>query len=131
MQSPVALYEALATASDDKTRARLIAQAFEEFGARYPNLAEVATQGDVRESELRLQKEIEHSRAELNQKIEQLRAATEEKIERTRAELVERIEQLRGEVLAESQRLKVDLIKWLVPMMFGQIAVVAALVKIL
>jgi uncharacterized small protein (DUF1192 family) len=50
---------------------------------RYPHLPELATQGHVRESELRLQKEIEQVRAE---------------IERVRAELKLDIEQVRGEV---------------------------------
>lgn len=105
MVSSVALYEALTTAPDDRARARVIAEAFERLEERYPHLPELATQCDVRESELRLQKEIEQVRADL--KLD--------------------IAQLRGEV----ERTKLDLLKWLVPLMFAQVAVIAALVKLL
>ncbi|MBN2886596.1 MAG: DUF1640 domain-containing protein [Chromatiaceae bacterium] len=112
MTSVVALYEALTTAPDERTRARLIAEAFERLEDRYPHLPDLATQGHVRESELRLQKEIEQVRKE---------------IELVRAELKLDIEQVRGDVA----RLKIDLLKWLIPLMFGQVAAIAALVKLL
>jgi len=38
MTSAVQLYEALATAPDDKTRAKLIAEAIERLEKRYPHL---------------------------------------------------------------------------------------------
>jgi len=44
--------------------------------------------------------------------------------------VVKEIEQLRREVKTETQPVKVHLLKWLVPIMFGQVAVVAGLVKI-
>jgi hypothetical protein len=87
MSSSVALYEALSTAPDDRTRARVIAEAFERLEERYPHLPDLATQGHVRESELRLQKEIAH--------------------------------------------VKLDLLKWLVPLMFAQVVAIAAIVKLL
>ena len=87
MSSSVALYEALTTAPDDRTRARVIAEAFERLEERYPHLPDLATQGHVREAELRLQKEIAH--------------------------------------------VKLDLLKWLVPLMLAQVAAIAALVKLL
>jgi flagellar motility protein MotE (MotC chaperone) len=119
MTSSVALYEALTTAPDDRARARVIAEAFERLEERYPHLPELATQAHVRESELRLQKEIEQVRAE----IEQVRAALRE----SELRLLKEIEQVRGEVA----RTKVDLVKWIVPLMFAQIAAIAALVKLL
>jgi hypothetical protein len=61
--------------------------------------------GEAREAEGRLRKEIEQVRAEL--KLD--------------------IEHLRGDVA----RLKLDLLKWLVPLMFGQVLAIAALVKLL
>ena len=103
--SAVELYEALSSAPDDKARAKLIAEAFERLEERYPHLPDLATQGHLRETELRLQKEIEQLRGE------------------TRVQL----EQLRGEIA----RIKADLLKWLVPLMFAQVAVIAALVKLL
>jgi len=49
MTSVVALYDALTTAPDERTRARLIAEAFERLEERYPHLADLATKGHLRE----------------------------------------------------------------------------------
>ena len=123
MISSVALYEALTTAPDDRTRARVIAEAFERLEERYPHLPELATQAHVRESELRLQKEIEQVRAE----IEQVRA----EIERVRADLKRDTEQVRADLKLEIARSRNDLLKWLFPMLLAQVGVIAALVKLL
>jgi len=127
MSSVVELYEALSTAPDDRTRARVIAEAFERLEDRYPHLPELATQGHVRESELRLQKEIEQVQANLKLEIQQVRAELKLEIEQLRSELKLDIERVRGEVA----RVKIDLLKWLVPLMFAQVAAIAALVKLL
>jgi hypothetical protein len=127
MSSVVELYEALSTAPDDRTRARVIAEAFERLEDRYPHLPELATQGHVRESELRLQKEIEQVQANLKLEIEQVRAELKLEIEQLRSELKLDIERVRGDVA----RVKIDLLKWLVPLMFAQVAAIAALVKLL
>ncbi|EGV20537.1 CCDC90 family protein [Thiocapsa marina] len=145
MSSSVALYEALTTAPDDRTRARVIAEAFERLEERYPHLPDLATQGHVREAELRLQKEIEQVRADLRAtelrlqgEIEQVRAELKIDIEHLRAELKADIEQIRADLHATELRLqkeiahvKLDLLKWLVPLMFAQVAAIAALVKLL
>lgn len=94
MTSVVALYEALTSAPDERARARVIAEAFERLEDRDPHLPALATQGHVRESELRLQKGIK---------------------------------QVRGEIA----RTKMELLKWLVPLMLAQVAAIAALVKLL
>jgi len=118
MSSVVALYEALTSAPDERTRARVIAEAFERLEERYPHLPDLATQGhlretelrlhkDLRETELRLQKEIEQVRATLTLDIEQLRAQLTADIEQVRAELKLDIERVRGEVV----RTKLDLLK--------------------
>ncbi len=134
MTSVVALYDALTAAPDDRARARVIAEAFERLEERYPHLPDLATQGHVREAELRLQKEIAQVHAELKLDIEQVRSdlrATElslkKDIEQLRAELKLDIERVRGEVA----RTKIDLLKWIVPLMFAQVAAIAALVKLL
>ena len=134
MSSVVALYDALASAPDERTRARVIAEAFERLEERYPHLPDLATQGHVRETELRLQKEIEQVRAELRLDIEQLRGdlqATElrlkKEIEQVRAELKLDIERVRSEVA----HTKIDLLKWMVPLMLAQVGAIAALVKLL
>ncbi len=58
MSVALRLYEQLTEAGEDRTRAKAIADAFEQLEERYPNLKDVATEGHVRETELRLQKEI-------------------------------------------------------------------------
>ncbi|AFL75549.1 coiled-coil domain-containing protein [Thiocystis violascens] len=116
MSSVIALYEALASAPDDKTRAKVIAEAFERLEERYPHLPDLATQGHVRESELRLQKEIELVRADLKADIEQVRAELREtelrirkEIEQVRAELKADIEQVRADLRETELRLKKDI----------------------
>jgi vacuolar-type H+-ATPase subunit I/STV1 len=156
MTSVVALYDALTTAPDERTRARLIAEAFERLEERYPHLADLATKGHLRETELRLQKEIELVRADLETKVELVRAGLETKIEQVRADLAAKIEQVRADLRATELRLqkeiqevraelkldiervrgevvrtKIDLLKWIVPLMFAQVAAIAALVKLL
>jgi len=127
MGSVVALYEALASAQDERARARVIAEAFERLEERYPNLPELATQGHLREGELRLQKDIELVRAEL--KETELRLQKE--IAQVRADLTVQIEQLRGEVRTAIERSRNSLLLWLIPLMFAQVGAIAALVKLL
>lgn len=123
MSSVVALYDALTSAPDERSRARVIAEAFERLEDRYPHLPDLATQGHVRESELRLQEEIEQVRADL--RASELRLQKE--IEQIRAELKLDIERVRSQVA----RTKIDLLKWIVPLMFAQVAAIAALVKLI
>jgi hypothetical protein len=112
MTSGVALYEALTSAPDERTRARVIAEAFERLEERYPHLPDLVTQGHLRETELRLKKDIEQVRADLCE---------------TELRLLKEIEQVRAEIA----RPAVDMLKWMVPLMFGQVALIAALVKLL
>jgi len=65
--SVIDVYEQLLSAPDDKTRARIIATAFERLEDRYPELKDLATATGVRETELRLLKEIEQIRQETQQ----------------------------------------------------------------
>ncbi|NCC26954.1 MAG: DUF1640 domain-containing protein [Gammaproteobacteria bacterium] len=109
MRSVVELYEALASAPDERARARVIAEAFERLEERYPHLPELVTQDHLRESELRLTREIEQ----------------------VRADLTIRIEQLRGEVMAAIERSRNTLLLWLIPLLFAQVGAIAALVKLL
>ena len=134
----MALYEALASAQDERTRARVIAEAFEQIDARYPHLPDLVTQHHLRERELRLQKEIEQVRADLTLEIEQVRAELREtelrlqkEIAQVRTDLTLQIEQLRGEVKTEIERSRNSLLLWLIPLMFAQVGAIAALVKLL
>ncbi len=109
MGSVVELYEALASAPDERARARLIAAAFERLEERYPHLPDLVTHQQLRETELRLQKEIEQVRADLSLQIERLR----------------------GEVKTDIERSRNTLLMWLIPLMFAQVGALAALVKLL
>ena len=138
MGSVVALYEALTTAADERTRARVIAEAFESLEAHYPHLPDLVTQQHLRESELRLQKEIEQVRADLTLQIEQLRGEVKTEIEQLRGEIREvelrlqkEIAQVRADLTLQIERSRNSLLLWLVPLMFAQVGAIAALVKLL
>lgn len=64
--SVIDFYERLSSAPDDRTRARIIAEAFDELENRYPNLGDMATKRSLSETELRLKLEIEKVRADLS-----------------------------------------------------------------
>ena len=72
MSAALRLYEQLTEAKDDKTRARLIAEAFDALEARFPQRTDLATHGHVRESELRLQKEIKVIEGQIKETEERL-----------------------------------------------------------
>ncbi len=92
--SAVDLYDKLLRATDDQTRARILAEAFEALEERFPNLAETATRRDLSETELRLVKEIEQLRGEFAKETEQIRG----EIKETELRLVKQIEQVRAEL---------------------------------
>jgi flagellar motility protein MotE (MotC chaperone) len=73
MSAALELYAQLTEAPDEKTRARLIADAFDALEARFPHISDLATQGHVRESELRLQKEIKEVEARMTEMEGRLR----------------------------------------------------------
>lgn len=91
MSVALRLYEQLTEACEDKTRAKVIADAFEQLEERYPHLKEVATQGHLRERELRLPHEIREAESSLQREIGKVRLdikAFELKLAETKAELV-------------------------------------------
>jgi hypothetical protein len=114
MPSAIQLYDKLLAAPDDKTRARLIAEAFERLEERYPPIADLATQASVKETELRLLKEIETVRKEMREMEGKLRL----EIERVRKE----IETVRKEIAV----LKTDLIKWIIGLLIAQTGILIA-----
>ena len=107
--SVIELYEKLSSAPDDKTRARIIAEAFETLEERYPQLSDVATRQNLRETELRLLKEIEQVRANLSKEIEQVRADLSREIEQVRADTSREIEHVRGELKETELRLQKEI----------------------
>ena len=110
--SAIDVYEQLLSAPDDKTRARIIATAFERLEDRYPELKDLATATGVRETELRLLKEIEkirqetqQIRADMHKSEQQIQAnmhAMEQKISKE-------IEQIRADVLQTELRLQKEI----------------------
>jgi hypothetical protein len=141
MPSAIQLYDKLLAAPDDKTRARLIAEAFERLEERYPPIADLATQASVKETELRLLKEIETVRKEMREmegklrlEIEGVRKEIREvesglrlEIEGMRKEMREmegklRIETVRKEIAV----LKTDLIKWIIGLLIAQTGILIA-----
>jgi hypothetical protein len=132
MPSAIQLYDKLLAAPDDKTRARLIAEAFERLEERYPPIADLAIQASVKETELRLLKEIETVRKEMREMEGKLRL----EIEGVRKEMREmegklrlEIEGVRKEietVRKEIAVLKTDLIKWIIGLLIAQTGILVA-----
>lgn len=100
MTSVVEFYEQLASAPDEKTRARLIAEAFERMEERYPKVRDLATQSGLRESELRPQKEIEQVR--------------------------KGIAEAEGRVRVEIEQVRSGILRWVVGLLAGQTVVILA-----
>ncbi len=99
------LYEQLTDAGEDKARARLIAEAFEALESRYPQLSDVATQGNLRETELRLQKEIKEVEGKLQREIKEVEGKLRLEIEAVRLE----IKEVEGRLQKEIRELEVRL----------------------
>ncbi|MDM7480980.1 MAG: hypothetical protein P3W96_003045 [Halomonas sp.] len=99
------LYEQLTDAGEDKARARLIAEAFEALESRYPQLSEVATQANLRETELKLQKEIKEVEGRLQKEIKEVEGRLQKEIESVRLEIKEVEGKLRLEI--EAVRLEI------------------------
>jgi len=126
MSAALRLYEQLTEAKDDKTRARLIAEAFDELETRFPQLGDLATQGHVRESELRLQKEIELVRKE----IKEVEGRLLKEIKELEGRLLKEIAQIRVEAKALEVRLTQSIHRqtlWIV----GSVGAIVGLVRVL
>ncbi|MCG5495951.1 CCDC90 family protein [Ectothiorhodospira variabilis] len=124
MTSVIELYEQLSSAPDDKTRARLIAEAFEQMEQRYSEVTDLATGAALRETELRLQKEIEQLRGEVKKDIEKLRGDVQKDIEKLRGEVKKDVAEVRGDI-AQS---KIETIKWTVAWTGGLLLAQATLI---
>ncbi len=105
----VRLYDDLAQARDDRERARLIAEAFEKLEERYPELKEVATQGQLRETELRLQKEIKEVEAKLQKEIKEVEARLQKDIREVEAKLLREIKDVEAKLMKEIKEVEVRL----------------------
>ncbi len=122
------LYDSLLDAKDDRTRAKIIASAFESLEDRYPELRDMATASGVRETELRLQKEIEQMRADLSKDIAQVRADLSKDIAQVRADLSKDIEQMRIELIQKIASSNVKMLFWTAGLLFAQLFAVVAVI---
>jgi len=123
MGSAVELYEKLASAPDEKTRARLIAEAFERMEERYPEITDPDTRTQLSETELRLQKEIEQIRADMHE--------MDARIHEMDGRLTKEIEQVRAEFKTDIAQAKVETIKWTGGFLLIQLALLGALIKLI
>ena len=122
--SALHIYEQLTDAPDDKTRARIIAEAIGQLEDRYPQLREVATQSQLRETELRLQKEIKEVEANLQKGIQQTRleikeveASLQKEIKEVEARLSKEIHLLDLKIAENTSKIaetKAELVRWVV-----------------
>ncbi len=104
--SALHIYEQLTDAPDDKTRARIIAEAIGQLEDRYPQLKEVATQPQLRETELRLQKEIKETELRLQKEIKEVEARLSKEIHLLDLKIAENTTKI-----AET---KAELVRWVV-----------------
>ena len=153
--SVIDLYDRLANAPDERTRAKVIAEAFEMLEARYPHLPDLATRQHLSETELKLSKEIEQVRLateqvrlDLTKEIEQVRLDLTKEIEQVRLEteqvrreikevelkLSKEIEQVRldltkeiKQVRLETERVRAGLLKWSFMFWLTQFAAILAI----
>ena len=107
------LYDSLLEAKDDRTRAKIIAGAFESLEDRYPELKDMATASGVRQTELRLQKEIEQVRANLSKDIEQVRL---------------RIEEVRADLSKQIATGNIKMLFWTAGLLFAQLITIVAVI---
>ena len=101
MSVALRVYEQLTEAGEDKTRAKVIADAFEQLEERYPHLKEVATHGHVRESELRLQKEIKETEGKLQKEIKEVEGRLQKEIKEVEGRLQKEIREVEGKLQME------------------------------
>jgi hypothetical protein len=136
MSAALRLYEQLTEATDDKTRARLIAEAFDALEARFPQIGELATQGHVREGELRLQKEIKEVEGRLQKEIREVEGRLQQDIKALDLKIAEVEGRLRKEleqIRLETKQVEVNLLRamnaqtrWLL----GGLAVLGVVLKL-
>jgi hypothetical protein len=127
------IYERLAQATDDRTRARIIAEASGALEDRYPQLSDLATRTHLTEIEYKLAKDIERTRLELTKEIEQVRLELTKEIEQVRAELKEtelrlakEIEQVHAGLQIELARTRTNILQWSFVFWLTQFAAILA-----
>ncbi len=103
------LYEQLTDAGEDKARARLIAEAFETLESRYPQLSDIATQANLRETELRLQKEIKEVEGRLQKEIKEVEGKLQKEIKEVEGKLQKEIKEVEGRLRIEIEAVRLEI----------------------
>ena len=111
MSVALRLYEQLTEAGEDRTRARAIADAFEQLEERYPNLKDVATHGHVREAELRVSLQIKEVEVKLEKEIKEVEAKLEKEIKEVEAKLEKEIKEVEAKLEKEIKEVEARLEK--------------------
>lgn len=106
MSVALQLYQQLRDAPDEDARAKIIAGAFEQLEDRYPNLKNVATHSDVRESELRLQKEIVEAEGRLRAEIKELEGRLQAEMKELEGRLQTEMKDLEIRLMTEMKELE-------------------------
>ena len=132
----------------EEDKAKIIAEGFAELEVRYPDLANVSTKDELKNSELRLTKEIK----ELDVKIKDLDVKLTKEIKEVEAKLTKEIKELDAKIkdldvkltkeikeldvkikeldvklTTEIKDSKVEIIKWVSGMLFVQVVAIAGL----
>lgn len=123
MSVALRVYEQLTDAGEDKERARAIADGFEQPEERYAPMRDAVTQGQLRETELRLQKEIREVELKLRKEIEGVRL----EIREVEGKLRKEIEGVRLDIKSlevQGEKNRADLVRWVVAVGMLQSALV-------
>jgi predicted phage-related endonuclease len=102
------LYRQLTQAGEDEVRAHILAEAFAELEDRYPNLKDIATQGHVRESELRLQKEIKEVEGRLQKEIKEVEFRLQKEIKEVEGRLQKEIREIDARLQKEIETVRLE-----------------------
>jgi DNA repair exonuclease SbcCD ATPase subunit len=109
MSVALQLYQQLRDAPDDDSRAKIIAAGFEQLEERYPQLKDVATQGHLRETELRLLKEIKEVDAkvkEVEARIKETELRLQKEIRESELRLLKEIKEIEGKIKDTEGKIK-------------------------
>ena len=127
----IAVYRALTNKElDEEEKAAIVAEAIDSIAKAFPNLGDAATNRELSETELRLTKEIEQTRKE----IKELDVRLTKEIADTRKEIKELDVKLTREIKEIDVKLgqtKVEIIKWVVGLLFAQSALIVSAIKFL
>ncbi len=122
----LAFHERLRAGGFSEQQAKAATEAFARATAQEP-----ATKADLERVETVLRVEIENLRTELRAEIENSRTEFRGDIDGVRTEFKGELQALEQRLLTRLTESRITFIKWLVPLLIGQTALLAAVVKLL